>query len=96
MYCMEVEEDGHLGVQVIIGALFGAIAARVVDGSVKRGLSGWHPLKPSSSAKTLALTTAAATGIPNAAPALLARPRDAPSGTPNVILKDAPHAMPSV
>ena len=66
--------------QVLLGAFFGAAAARVVDGSVKRSLSGWHPLQPSRSATTLALTTAAATGIPNAAPALLARPRDSPAG----------------
>ena len=66
--------------QVSLGALFGALAARVVDGSVKRSLAGWHPFEPSSSAKTLALTTATATGIPSAAPALLARPQATPSG----------------
>ena len=66
--------------QVILGALFGTLAARVVDGSVKRSLAGWHPFEPSSSAKTLALTTATATGIPSAAPALLARPQATPSG----------------
>ena len=32
--------------QVILGALFGALAARVVDGSVKRGLRGGTPLNP--------------------------------------------------
>lgn len=66
--------------QVSLGALFGTLAARVVDGSVKRSLAGWHPFEPSTSAKTLALTTATATGIPSAAPALLARPQATPSG----------------
>ncbi|CAL8465949.1 g5485 [Coccomyxa elongata] len=71
--------------QVLAGACFGSVAARIVDGSLKRSLSGWHPLNPSRSAQLLAMTTASATGVPNVAAALLPRPKNVPLGTRELV-----------
>lgn len=73
--------------QVLAGACFGSVAARVVDGSLKRSLSGWHPLNPSRSAQLLAMTTASATGVPNVAAALLPRPKNVPLGGRPALLR---------
>ena len=66
--------------QVLAGACFGSVAARIVDGSLISSFSGWHPRNPSRSAQLLAMTTASATGVPNVAAALLPRSKNVPLG----------------
>ncbi|KAK9807714.1 hypothetical protein WJX72_007038 [[Myrmecia] bisecta] len=74
--------------QVLVGVLLGTLAAKVVEGSYsrKRTIFGWHPLNPAKSAAVIAATTAAATGAPAAAEALLQRPKSAPTGTRQLVL----------
>ena len=59
----------------------GRVAGRLVEGGLGRVLQGgWHPLNPHRSAGTLALTTAAAMGLPAASPALMTQASGVPQG----------------
>ena len=49
------------------------------DGQEKR--TGWHPLKPAKSANTIAVSTAAASGIPQAPGVLLPTGSNIPRGS---------------
>ncbi len=66
--------------QVGIGASAGRLAAEWVGRRAEGGAPGWHARKGSAAARTMALTTAAAAGVPTAAGALLARPPPAQAG----------------
>lgn len=66
-----------MGVQVIVGALGGMLVNCFIDSnSLPR--FGWHPTNPARSAKAIAMSTAAASGIPQAAPILLPSRQNAP------------------
>lgn len=56
--------------QLAVGALGGMLANWALDPSAQRRF-GWHPQNPARSAKAVAMSTAAASGIPFAASALL-------------------------
>jgi predicted permease len=68
--------------QVCLGAAWGLLLSPLVDGAYPRStrLFGWHPLDPERSAAAIAAATAAASGVPQAAAALLPRARPAPQG----------------
>ena len=68
--------------QISAGWLLSSLAVKVVEGGYPedRKIFGWHPLNPSPSAAAIAGATAAATGVPAAAPALLPRQSAPPKG----------------
>ena len=73
--------------QIFAGWLLSSLAVKLVEGGYPedRKIFGWHPNNPSPSAAAIAGATAAATGVPAAAPALLPRQSAPPKG-------EQPHA----
>lgn len=69
-------------IQIGAGGLFSMLAVKVVEGAYPRDrqIFGWHPLNPAPSAASIAAATAAATGIPAAASALLPKQKTPPQG----------------
>jgi hypothetical protein len=66
-------------VQIAVGAMGGEIASRIIDPD-KAHIIGWHPLNPAKSANAIAMSTAAAVGIPQAPSVFLPRPGSPPQG----------------
>ena len=68
--------------QIGVGALLGAIAGRIVDGSYSKQLEygRWHPMNQAGSAKQLASVLATASGVPLSNKALMQHPNAAPPG----------------
>jgi len=76
-------ETGECESQVLAGSVLGWLAAQTFPESSKakaKEYYGWHPNNPAKSASALAATTAAATGVPQAASALMASPANPPEG----------------
>ncbi|DBA74521.1 TPA: hypothetical protein ACH3X2_000978 [Trebouxia sp. C0005] len=75
--------------QVLAGSVLGWLAAQTFPESSKakaKEYYGWHPNNPAKSASALAATTAAATGVPQAASALMASPANPPEGTRRLVM----------
>ncbi len=66
--------------QIAVGAAGGKLASRLLDRQRAQRV-GWHPLKPAQSANAIAVSTAAASGIPQAPEVLLPTGKDIPRGT---------------
>jgi len=73
-------ERWYLCVQIGVGAAGGELVSRMIDPD-KAHIMGWHPLNPSKSANAIAMSTAAAVGIPEAPAVFLPRPGSPPQGT---------------
>lgn len=74
-----------LAVQVAVGLAMGRVAAKVVQGFQHGSLSSLDPSKGSAAARAIAASTAAAIGVPSAAPGLLSRRETHPPGTPELV-----------
>ncbi|KAL3147311.1 hypothetical protein ABBQ32_002796 [Trebouxia sp. C0010 RCD-2024] len=74
--------------QVLTGSALGWLAAQTFPEPTKpkKEYYGWHPNNPAKSASAIAGTTAAATGVPQAAAALMPTPSNPPEGTRQMVM----------
>lgn len=77
--------------QVLTGSALGWLAAQTFPEPMtpKKEYYGWHPNNPAKSASAIAGTTAAATGVPHAASALMPTPSNPPEGRILMVLLPA-------
>ncbi len=69
--------------QVLAGSALGWLASKTIpepSQAKAKEYYGWHPNNPAKSASAIAATTASATGVPQAASALMPSPTDPPEG----------------